>query len=138
MKDGKTRHTFLKKLACGATLVSALGVAAPAHALYINLTSTGNATADTGFRAAANIWQGVFTDNVTVNITAGFAALGTNILAQAGSTYFSTDFSTMKSALTADSTSAEDAIMVAGLPGGSSYWTVPSSPRYSGGFLARR
>jgi hypothetical protein len=110
-----------KQLLGVATVSVALGAATPAHALYINLSSTGNASADSGFRAAANFWQNLLTDNVTVNIKTGFASLGAGVLGQAGSSYYSTSFSNMKAALNGDMTSADDATMVAGLAGGSSY-----------------
>lgn len=129
-------HTTIKQLACAAAVAASLGTAAPAHALVINLTSTGNAGADAGFQAAANYWQSVFIDPVTVNITAGFAALRTNVLGQAGSSIYNTNFAAVKTALGADSTSADDATMVAGLPGGSSYskyinWTTDSPNGYN-------
>lgn len=114
-------HTTIKQLACAAAVAASLGSAAPAHALVINLTSTGNAGADAGFQAAANYWQSVFIDPVTVNITARFAVLQPNILGQASSSFLPTNFSAVKTALGDDSTSADDAIMVAGLPGGTSY-----------------
>ena len=114
-------RTTIKQLACAAAVAATLATALPAHALVINLTSTGNASADAGFEAAANFWESVFTDQVTVNITAGFSMLGANILGEASSTYLSTNFAAMKTALTNDQTSADDATMVAGLPGGSTY-----------------
>lgn len=114
-------HTTIKQLACAAAVAASLGTTAPAHALVFNLTSTGNANADAGFQAAANYWQSVFIDPITVNITAGFAALRPGVLAQAGSSIYDTNFAAVKTALAADSTSADDAIMVAGLPGGSTY-----------------
>lgn len=121
MKLKKTLQARFKHAAGSIAIAALMGVSAPAHALYINLTSTGNATADAGFREAADIWQSVFTDNVTVNITAGFAVLDTNILGQAGSNYFDSNFLNMKTALGADATSASDGIMVAGLSAGSTY-----------------
>ena len=114
------RTTIKRMFGClviGVTLIAS----APAQALLFNLTSTGNANADAGFQAAANFWQSQFTDNVTVNITAGFAALAPGLLGQAGSSYLTTNLSTMKRALAADATSADDATMVAGLPTGTTY-----------------
>ena len=121
MKTIKTIRESVKRLACGAAIAASLGLAAPAHALLFNLTSTGNAQADAGFQAAANFWQGIYIDPVTINITAGFSALGWGILGQAASTYHATNFSAMKTALGADANSANDAIMVGGLPSGNSY-----------------
>src|SRR5262245_9635712 len=97
------------------------GAVSSAHALIFNLTSTGNANADAGFQRAASFWQSQFSDPVTVNITAGFAALGPGILGSASSTQFATNFLSVKTALGADATSGDDSTMVAGLPGGASY-----------------
>jgi hypothetical protein len=94
---------------------------APAQALTINLTSTGNTDADAGFRAAANYWQSIFTDNVTVNIQSGYAALGTNILGSTDTNMWYTNYSTLKTALQHDATSANDALFVNGLASGSTY-----------------
>lgn len=128
----KQQNCF-RKLLCATAAAVALGASLPAHALTINLTSTGNAQADAGFRSAASIWEGLFSDNVTVNITAGFAALGTNILGQAGSTYYSSNFSSMKTALASDAKSANDSIMVGGLASGSTYSKLINGTTESGG-----
>ncbi|MBL8406453.1 MAG: NF038122 family metalloprotease [Candidatus Accumulibacter sp.] len=121
MQTNMALPTLIKQLAFAAAAAMALGAATPAHALIINLTSTGNANADLGFRAAANYWQSVFIDPITVNITAGFAPLGSSTLGRAASSDIFTNFLAVKTALGADSTSADDATMVLGLPGGSSY-----------------
>lgn len=111
----------LKRWALATALGVTLGMAAPAQALVINLTSTGNAQADAGFQAAANYWQSVFVDPITVNITARYSVLPANVLGQAGSAAVNWYFSDVKAKLAADATSADDAIMVAGMPAGSSY-----------------
>lgn len=119
-----------------ALVLGLMALAAPpqlAHALTFNLTATGNTNADAGFLAAANYWSSVFSDAITVNITAGFSALPPNVLGSAGSTYFVTNFSTMKTALAADATSADDATMVAGLPGGSTYSKYINGTAENGG-----
>ena len=121
MKLPMEMRTAIRNIACSLTVAASLGAAAPAHALMFNLTSTGNAQVDAGFQAAANFWQGIYIDPVTINITAGFSALGAGILGQANSTYYATNFSAMKTALGADANSANDAIMVGGLPSGNSY-----------------
>ena len=118
-------HLF-RRLACASAVAATLAAAAPAHALVFNLTSTGNAIADAGFARAAAYWEGVFLDPITVNITAGFANLGclpsgACILGSASSQYFNTTFAATKTALAADATSADDATMVAGMPGGTTY-----------------
>lgn len=81
---------------------------------------TGNANANAGFRLAAHFWESVFSDPVTVNITSAFRPLNWGIGATSWA-YFTTDFSAMKTALTNDATSADDAVMVAGLPAGDTY-----------------
>jgi len=121
MQTKPATQNNIKRLVLAAAMAMTMGMAAPAQALLINLTSTGNASADAGFQAAANFWQGVFVDPITVNITAAFYALGTNVLGQANSSLMGTSFSSIKTALAADATSADDAIMVAGMPAGSSY-----------------
>lgn len=116
--------TFKKSCRRGlhvALLATGLGAALPAQALVFSLTSTGNAQADAGFQAAAGFWQNIFADPVTINIRAGFSALGTGILGQAGSSFSATTFSAVKGALGADATSGDDATMVAGLPAGTTY-----------------
>lgn len=111
----------IKKITSSLAIAAAVSASAPSNALSINLTDTGNAAANTGFRKAADIWQSVFKDDVTVNIVSGFAALGQNTIGQAGSAYIGTEYSIMKTALAADSKSAADETMVEGLPVGESY-----------------
>ena len=62
-----------------------LGTQSAKADLIFNISSTGNADADAGFRAAADFWSGVFTDDITVNVTAGFTDLGGSTLGQASS-----------------------------------------------------
>lgn len=114
-------RSMVKTLASSLAIAAVVTVSTPAFALTINLSDTGNVAANNGFRKAADIWESVFKDDVTVNIASGFAALGQNIIGQAGSAYIGTDYAIMKAALSADATSAADAVMVAGLPAGDSY-----------------
>lgn len=133
MKLATAIRTRIKNIAGSLAIAASLGAAAPAHALVFNLTSTGNVQADAGFQAAANFWQSIFIDPVTINITAGFSSLGTGILGQAGSTYVSTNFSAMRTALGADATSADDTVMVGGLPSGNSYSKLINGTAQFGG-----
>lgn len=123
----------LKHLAGCAVIGAALLVSAPAQALIFNLTSTGNASADAGFQAAASYWQSQFSDNITVNITSNFAVLGAGILGQAGSTDLNSNYSAMRAALAADATSSADATMVSGLSTGSSYSRYINGTLQNGG-----
>jgi hypothetical protein len=66
-----------------AALIAAAALAQPASALTINLHDIGGVTgsrAEYGFRAAANFWQSVITNDVTLNFDVGFEDLGPNIL----------------------------------------------------------
>jgi hypothetical protein len=110
-----------RKLVSSAAVAAAFVAAAPAQALVINLTDTGDAQANAGFAAAAAFWQSMFADNVTVNITSGFAALAPNVLGQAGSTRQSANLTDVRNALAADATSADDTTMVNGMPAGAAF-----------------
>ncbi len=100
----------------------AIAVAGQVRAdLTFNITSTGNAEADAGFAQAAAFWSGIFEDDVTVNVTAGFSNLGGSILGQAGSQRSLIDYDDFRNAMADDASSADDATMVANLPIGSSF-----------------
>jgi len=74
---------FTKAILAASAALAALGAAAPASALVINLRDTGGVTgsrAEQGFRIAADYWQSVLTSNVTMNIDVGFSSLGEGIL----------------------------------------------------------
>lgn len=98
-----------------------VGASPLSFALTFNLTPTGNANADSGFQNAANFLQDIFSDPVTVNITAGFANLGPGILGQVGSSQADYNWGAVSTALAADQTSADDITMVGGMPGGLTY-----------------
>lgn len=89
------------------------------QALIFNFTPTGNAQADAGFAAAGALWSSLFVDNVTINITAGFAPLGPGILAQAGSTQALYSYANVSNAMTADRSTPDDFAAVANLRPGS-------------------
>jgi len=99
-------------------------------ALNINLTPAAGMSQESidGFQSAANYWESVLTDNVTVNIDIDFRALDPGVLGSAGSTTQSTTVVNYFAALGGDSTSASDAAALANLPalsgaGGLSYNT---------------
>ena len=120
-KNKRTTAAPIKQLAGSVVVLASLSLAAPAHALLFNLTDTGNAQANAGFQAAASFWESVFIDPIEVNITTAFSGLPSGVLGSASSSYFTTSLSSMRTALGNDSTSADDATMVAGLPAGASY-----------------
>ncbi|RYY75585.1 MAG: PEP-CTERM sorting domain-containing protein [Gammaproteobacteria bacterium] len=110
-----------KKILCSTAFLYTIFASASSQALYINLSDTGNAAANDSFRKAADVWEALFTDNVTINISSSFATLGGSTIGQTGASYLNTTYSFMKNALTADVKSTADGIMVAGLPKGDSY-----------------
>ena len=104
-----------------AALMAAM-IAPGAQALTINLNNTGGVEkgtdAFTGFRAAADYWESVLLDNVTLTFNVGFSSTGfapTTL----GSTSSASGVKTVaawKTALTSDATTALDASVVAHLP----------------------
>ena len=104
----------------GAALLVASGASS---ALTFNFTFVAgtSAQAQQGFIDAGARWSSAFSDNVTLNMTVGTAALGTGILASTGSTRISYSYSAFAAALAADKTSAADNTAVANLPTGSSF-----------------
>lgn len=100
---------------------AALACAAPASALNIVLWDTANSYAASpdallAFQKAANYWNKTISNDVTVNIKIGFADLGTNILAQAGSSSSEVLVKDVYGALNANANkSALDNIAVGGL-----------------------
>ncbi len=98
-----------------------------AQALTINLNDVGGVTAgsiaEAGFQEAAALWEGLFSDNVTVNIDVGFSSLGAGILGSTGSTQGTVDYTSTRNALLADVTSVGDSIATSNLQGGSSFDT---------------
>ena len=87
-----------------------------AHAGPIfKFTSTGNAAADAGFATAGARWASLFSDNVTINITARFTSLGAGVLGSASTTQCSYSYSSVYSALMTDAKSSDDATATANL-----------------------
>ena len=68
------------------------------------------------FAAAANYWSSNFQDNVTINLTVGTGTLGAGVLAQAASARTTVSYSSFRSQMVADATTATDAAAVAHLP----------------------
>ena len=101
-----------------------LASATSAKALTIVLTDTGStpmtAAQLSAFTAAANIWQGIYYDPITVNINIEFAALGTNILGSTTTRRVTHPWSTVRSALIGEASgselTADNLLPVAGIP----------------------
>ncbi len=90
---------------------------APAELLIdLNAAAGMDAQAISGFQAAANYWQSVLVDDVTVNLDIDFKTLGANILGSAGSTTQSQEVDTYFAALQSDMSSTDDTAAMAGLP----------------------
>jgi hypothetical protein len=104
-----------------ATVVfAALLAAAPVQAAPIfqfQFTPGTSLQAQQGFIAAGARWSALLTDDITVNLTVGFGALGGGILGQAASTQDFHSYADFRSALAADRSSALDNTAVAHLPG---------------------
>lgn len=103
--------------------VLALGAAAPAQALTIELVNTGGVEVGTaaydGFRAAADFWESVLLDKVTVRFNVGFTTQGfdPNTLGSASSSSALINRTVWANAITGDATTALDASVIANLPG---------------------
>ena len=104
---------------CGVVTLLLSCMSPPVSAgLLIDLNAAAgmDAQAISGFQAAANYWQSVLTDDVTVNLDIDFTTLGTNILGSASSFTQSQEVDTYFAALQSDMSSADDTAAVAGLP----------------------
>ncbi|HXJ42253.1 MAG TPA: NF038122 family metalloprotease, partial [Bryobacteraceae bacterium] len=110
---------IVKSLA-GIGVAFALSTGSAHAGLIFNWSgSTGNAQADAGFDAAALRWSNLFSDNITINASRGYSALGSGILGSTSVTDTRYAYSLVKSKLVSDATSASDATAIANLPGGS-------------------
>jgi hypothetical protein len=74
-----------------------------------------------GFIAAGNLWSGLFSDNVTVNINIGYKKLSPGVLGQTGSKSQSFSYSSVRNALIADATSSSDQLAISNLSSGNSF-----------------
>ncbi|MCW3475904.1 NF038122 family metalloprotease [Limobrevibacterium gyesilva] len=105
-------------------LVAVTALPQPSQALVINFTQIAGDTLLpaqlTAFGTAAQAWENVLTDPVTVNISIGFRDLGTVpggiILGGATPTEVYASYSAFRTLMALDATSAADATAVANLP----------------------
>lgn len=109
-----------QSLLAGALALAVLTPAAQAVTFVFNDVSAGGMSAQqlAGFQAAADFWSGKLTDNVTVYLDIGFNNLGQNILGSTSSTFVSTSYTNVHSALLADATSALDHTAMAHMQSG--------------------
>jgi len=120
----RTRRPVARRIVLASAFVAVLsGLAASSRAaLIIGFTgSTGDVNADAGFQRAANYLQSRFSDNVSVTINRGFAALSPGVLGSAGSFTQTFTYTEFRTAVARDITTASDSVFSAGLPGGSSF-----------------
>jgi hypothetical protein len=108
------------RLATGAALLALSGAASAVDFNFTFVAGT-SAQAQAAFIAAGARWSALFTDNVTIDLTVGTAALGSGILASTGSRQDFFSYSSFYSALSADKTSAFDNTAVGSLGSGSSF-----------------
>ena len=105
-----------------AASLLALVAASPANALRIELIDTGGVSPGTaafnGFRAAANYWESMLSDDVTVRFNVGFTTQGFDpgTLGSASSVSGVKTFVSWRDAITADATTALDASVIANIP----------------------
>ncbi len=101
--------------------IGAIGTITPVSALTFtfNPAATTSQAAKDGFAAAGALWSSKFDNNVNISIDIDFAALGSGILAQAGSTRQNFTYNQVYTAMSNGRISADDYAAVASLPNGS-------------------
>ncbi len=129
-------HLSRRKLAFGAAVaISLSGAPKQANALTFNFTDVtpgGMAPAAlAGFNQAAAIWEAIVSDPITVNVNISFSTLPAGVLGGASSVTMGATYDAVRTALTGDSTSADDATAVANLPGGTALSFLTNNPNTS-------
>jgi hypothetical protein len=117
------------KIIAASALLTTLAIAArPAHA-QLSFVFTDGATlaglsssnptlynnVRNGFQSAANLWTGKFSDSVTINLTIDFPSLASGILGSTGADSNVFSYSAVRTALTTDQLTADDALAVSNL-----------------------
>ena len=94
------------------------------YGLTIMLNDTGGvgagSQAEAGFERAADMWEAILSDPVTVRLDVGFQALAAGVLGQASSNSKPVSYTAIRNALIGDQSSADDATATANLQAGSS------------------
>lgn len=104
----------------------------PVYALDIILTDvtsggSGQQALD-GFEEAASYWESVLDDNVTVRIDVGFEDLGAGVLGSASTETSAQTYTSVRSALGADSASSDDSTAVSNLQSTNSVAMITNDP----------
>ncbi len=104
----------------------------PCHAILINLNDIGGAApgslAGDAFQEAANIWSSVLIDPVEINLDVGFSTLAGNILGSTSSSSQNFSYSSIRTALLADSLSIDDQIATSFLQAGPNLNFLSNNP----------
>jgi hypothetical protein len=104
-----------------AVLLAASGATRANVVFNFSFLAGTSVAAQQAFMDAGTRWSNALLDNVTLNMTVGTAALGAGILAETESSSVNYSYSTFRSALNTDRTSANDNAAVASLGAGSSF-----------------
>lgn len=106
------------RLTCAGAALSMVASSYAAFSINLipNTTLSSNAAALAAFQRAAHRWETKFTDNITVNINCGLAALGNGIIGQASSFLLAGNYSAIRNAMVADAADETSNGIVASLP----------------------
>lgn len=109
---------------------------APASAnMVISLTSGSSLSSNTDALAAFNraiaTWEALFTDSITINITADFGSLGSGVLGSTSAVSSTVSYADLRSFLVADETGYANQAVTDALPGSLTV-SLPSGFTYSG------
>lgn len=117
---------LLRYIVAGFSLFAPVLSASVAQALVININPVAGGGLTTGvnaqaamaaFNRAADRWESVLTDNITVQIKADLRKLGSSsVIGQAGSTMLQGSFNTVRNALVNDGLDEADDAILASLP----------------------
>lgn len=109
------KQLFRRPLLAATLSLAFLAPSAQAVTFVLNDISIGGMSAQqmSAFQTAANYWSSKLSDPVTIYLDIGFNNLGPHILGSTGSTFMYTDYTNIRSALTADATSSLDAVAMA-------------------------
>ncbi|MES2657352.1 MAG: NF038122 family metalloprotease [Verrucomicrobiota bacterium] len=104
-----------------AAMLAASGTEVPALTFNFTFTPTSTVQDIAGFNTAGAFWSSKFSDNVVINMDVGTAALGSGILASAGSSQGTLSYTDFKNVLGADMTSATDTAALSSLAVGPAF-----------------
>jgi hypothetical protein len=119
-------------------LLGVLGFVPAANASFIiNINSgaglSGNVAAVAAFSRAADTWEALFSDNITININADLAALGSGTIGSTTAVSLSGGYTTIRNAMAAEGVTDATRAIMASLPTAAQFVaTVPPSFSLSG------